>query len=112
VYTTKNKKWNFDFTAQYISAKRLPYTKLNPIEFQRPDYSFSYWNLLAQITYTIKWKKNELKIYLGGENLNDFTQKNPIVAFDKPSSPYFDASMIWAPIYGRMLYAGLRYYWK
>lgn len=112
VYTTKNKKWNFDFTTQYISAKRLPYTKLNPIEFQRPNYSSSYWNLLAQITYTIKWKKNELKIYLGGENLNDFTQKNPIVAFDKPSSPYFDASMIWAPIYGRMLYAGLRYYWK
>lgn len=112
VYTTKNKKWNIDFTTQYISAKRLPYTKTNPSEFQRSDYSSSYWNLLAQIMYNIKWKKNELKIYLGGENLNDFKQQNPIVSSNKPSSPYFDASMIWAPIYGRMLYAGFRYYWR
>lgn len=112
VYTTRNKKWNFDFTAQYISSKRLPYTRSNPAEYQRADYSPAYWNILAQMTYSLKWNKNELKLYIGGENLNDFKQKNPIVAASTPSSPYFDASMIWAPIYGRMLYGGIRYYWK
>ncbi len=112
VYTTANKKWNFDFTTQYISQKRLPYTFQNPPDFRRPNFSQAYWNILAQITYTHKWKKNELKTYIGVENLNDFKQTNPIVAASTPSSPYFDASMIWAPIYGRMLYAGLRYYWR
>ncbi|MEW6774575.1 MAG: hypothetical protein AB1304_11325 [Bacteroidota bacterium] len=112
VYTTKNKKWNFDFTTQYISSKRLPYTNANPVDFQRPNYSAPYWNLLAQISYTHKWKKQELKLYVGGENLNDFKQKNPIVAPESPSSPYFDASMIWAPIYGRMFYGGIRWYWR
>jgi hypothetical protein len=110
VYTSKNKKWNFDFTTQYISSKRLPYTGTNPVEFQRADYSGAYWNILAQITYSIKWKKQEMKIYFGGENINDFRQLNPIVSAAQPSSPYFDASMIWAPIYGRMLYGGIRYY--
>ncbi len=112
VYITKNKKWYFDFTAQYFSEKRLPFTTHNPTEYQRPNFSKPYWNLLSQITYTLKWKQNELKIYIGVKNLNDFKQKNPIVATTNPSSPYFDASMIWGPIYGRMLYAGLRYYWR
>ncbi|GIV26659.1 MAG: TonB-dependent receptor [Bacteroidia bacterium] len=112
VYTTANKKWNFDFTAQYISQKRLPHTFQNPPDFRRPNFSQPFWNLLSQITYTHKWKKNEIKCYLGVENLNDFKQNNPIVAASTPSSPYFDASMIWAPIYGRMIYAGLRYYWR
>ncbi|GIV28980.1 MAG: TonB-dependent receptor [Bacteroidia bacterium] len=112
VYTTKNKKWNFDFTTQYISSKRLPYTSANPPQYQKPDYSVPYLNLLAQITYSLKWQKQEIKLYIGGENLNDFKQSNPIMSAQSPSSPYFDASMIWAPIYGRMLYAGLRWYWR
>ncbi len=33
----------------------------------------------------------------------------PIVASDAPFNKYFDASMVWGPIYGRMLYAGLRF---
>ncbi|MCX7729352.1 MAG: TonB-dependent receptor [Bacteroidia bacterium] len=112
VYNTKNKKWNFDFTAQYISSKRLPYTFSNPPEFQRPDYSIPYWNLLAQITYTHKGNHSETKFYIGAENLNDFKQKNPIISASNPYSPFFDASIIWASIYGRMMYGGIRYYWK
>lgn len=112
VYTTRNKKWNVDLTIQYISEKRLPYTSNSPIEYQRREYSPAYWNIVSQITYSTKWKNNEFKIYIGGENINDFKQNNPIVAAENPYSPYFDASMVWAPIYGRMLYAGIRYYWR
>jgi outer membrane receptor for ferrienterochelin and colicins len=39
----------------------------------------------------------------------DYKQQNPIVASDAPFSKYFDASMVWGPIYGRMFYAGLRF---
>jgi outer membrane receptor for ferrienterochelin and colicins len=43
------------------------------------------------------------------ENLLNFKQPNPIIASDAPYSKYFDAAMVWGPVYGRMLYAGLRF---
>ena len=32
-----------------------------------------------------------------------------IIAAPEPFSPYFDASQIWAPVFGRMMYLGFRY---
>jgi outer membrane receptor for ferrienterochelin and colicins len=55
-----------------------------------------------------KIKKADFNVYLGVENLLNYKQTNPIVSSDVPYSKYFDASMVWGPIYGRMLYAGLR----
>jgi len=46
---------------------------------------------------------------LGVENLLDFKQNNPIIDPTNPNGNYFDASLIWGPINGRMVYAGLRY---
>jgi hypothetical protein len=43
------------------------------------------------------------------ENLNNFTLSNPILAAGDPFSPYFDSSLVWGPIFGRMVYAGFRY---
>ena len=43
------------------------------------------------------------------ENLGNFMQANPIVAASQPFSNYFDASMVWGPITGRMVYVGWRY---
>jgi hypothetical protein len=48
-------------------------------------------------------------IYAGGENLSNFRQANPIIAADQPFGPNFDASLIWGPVYGRMIYAGMRF---
>ena len=47
-------------------------------------------------------------MYLGVEFILNYKQTNPIVAADVPYSKYFDASMIWGPVYGRMLYLGIR----
>ena len=58
----------------------------------------------AQITK----KFRKFDVYLGCENLLNFTQKNPIIAVDNPFGLNFDASMIYAPIDGRIIYAGLR----
>jgi hypothetical protein len=99
-----------DFTAQYTSSKRLPDTYLNPEEYQLSSYSFPYWNLLAQISYLVKKNKTEWHFYVGMENLNNFRLLNPILSANSPSSPYFDASMVWASVYGRMGYAGIRLY--
>lgn len=107
-YETKNKHWQFDFTTQYNGTKRLPNTSGNPAEYQRANKSPDYFNLLGQITYLTHIAKAQFHIYLGVENLLNYKQTNPIVASDLPYSKYFDASMVWGPIYGRMLYAGLR----
>jgi hypothetical protein len=107
-YETRNNHWQFDFTTQYNGSKRLPITSANPGEYRRAAYSPDYFNLLGQITYLTKIKKADFNFYVGVENLLNYRQNNPIVASDQPLGPYFDASMIWGPVYGRMLYAGLR----
>jgi hypothetical protein len=42
------------------------------------------------------------------ENLTNYYQKNPVLAFQQPFSSYFDASMVWGLLSGRMFYAGIR----
>ena len=108
-YETKNKHWLFDATLQYNGKKRLPQTKLNLEEYQRAEYSPDFYNVLSQITYMTKIKRADFHVYIGVENALDYKQPNPIVASDAPFNKYFDASMVWGPIYGRMLYAGLRF---
>ncbi len=100
--------WKFDYTVSYSSRKRLPSTEGNPSGYQRADYSPSFVVMNAQVTKTIG-KKNPFDIYIGGENLTNYYQKNAIIAADDPFGEYFDASMIWAPVTGRMLYGGLRF---
>ncbi|MDP3557024.1 MAG: TonB-dependent receptor [Bacteroidota bacterium] len=108
-YETKNNHWMFDFTTQYNGVKRLPTTNNSPLIYQREAFSPEYLNLLGQITYLTKINKADFNIYLGVENALNYKQTNPIVSSDLPFNKYFDASMVWGPIYGRMLYIGLRY---
>ncbi len=104
-YATNLNKWQFDFTTQVNGDGRLPNTSANPVEYQRPDSYPAYTILNAQITRFFKtWS-----IYIGGENLLNYTQKDPIVAANDPYGPYFDASMVYAPIMGVKIYAGLRF---
>lgn len=111
-YETKNGHWLFDHTTQYNGAKRLPSTQTNPTEYQREKLSPEFFNLMGQITYVTKINKADFNVYLGVENLLNYKQANPIAASDLPYSKYFDASMVWGPVYGRMLYAGLRLKFK
>jgi outer membrane receptor for ferrienterochelin and colicins len=108
-YETKGKHWLFDATLQYNGKKRLPQTNSNPTEYKRASYSPDFYNVLAQITYVTKLAKADLNIYIGVENALNYKQQNPIVASDAPFSKYFDASMVWGPVYGRMMYVGLRF---
>lgn len=101
-----NTKWKFDYTVQWLSRKRLPDTKLNPTDKQFGNYSPSYIQMSAQITkqFNKKWD-----VYTGVENLTNYTQKNLIIDSNNPFSPYFDGSMIWGPVNGAVIYAGLRF---
>jgi len=104
-YTTNLKKWQFDFTTQFNGTSRIPSTMGNPPEYQRGTSSPAYTIINAQVTkYYRKWN-----IYIGGENLTNYKQKDPIIAADKPFGKYFDSSMIWGPVSGMNIYLGLRF---
>ncbi len=107
-YATNLKKWQFDFTAQLNGKSRIPNTTGNPVQYQMETISPSYTLLNAQITKYFK----RFELYIGGENLTNFKQENPILASDDPFGEYFDSSMIWGPISGRKFYAGIRYHIK
>ena len=77
---------------------------MSPAEYQLPEKSKEYFLLNAQITK----KFRKFDVYLGCENILNYTQKNPVIAPDKPFGSNFDASMIYAPVEGRIIYAGLR----
>ena len=104
-YQTKN-KWAFDLTMQWFGQKRLPNTLSNPDGLRLANYSDAYFIFNSQISKSLLQKK--LDLYVGIENIFDFKQNNPIIDGAHPFSSYFDASMVWAPVFGRMLYSGLR----
>ena len=104
-YTTENLGWQFDLTAQLNGDARLPDTEQYPEIYRRPALSREYTIINAQITkYLGRWE-----LYLGGENLGNFTQDDPIIGSDDPFGKYFDTSLIWGPILGRKIYFGMRY---
>ncbi len=104
-YATKN-NWKFDFTVQRVGRQRIPFTFSNPTEYQLPEYSAPYWLMNAQVSkdFGERWS-----VYIGVENLSNFRLDNPIVAANDPFGMYFDSSMVWGPVFGRMWYAGFRY---
>ena len=69
-------------------------------------YTPIYRIINAQLNRQIN---DSMELYIGGENLNSYTQKDPIVAAESPKSLEFDATQVYAPIFGAMLYIGLRW---
>lgn len=102
-YETPLRKWQFDLTAQFNGSGRMPTPDaVNPLW----NKNFKAYTIVnAQITKFFRtWS-----VYVGGENLGDFTQKNPIISAENPYSPDFDATMVWGPTQGRKFYVGFRY---
>tara|TARA_B110000046_G_scaffold186010_1_gene231323 strand:- start:668 stop:2911 length:2244 start_codon:yes stop_codon:yes gene_type:complete len=101
-----NGQWKFDVTFNNIGKQRLPSTASNPVHYQLPEYSDPYQLLNSQIT---KVFSSKFELYIGAENLTNVRQKNPILASDDPFGVNFDSTIIYSPIFGRAVYAGLRY---
>lgn len=114
-YMTPLKHWQFDVTAQFNGGGRMPDNFYKGDESLRPSWTIDRGNgqydfpwhaqLMAQVTrYFRTWS-----IYVGGENITNFTQDTPIIGASQPYSPNFDASMAWGPIHGWKVYAGFRW---
>jgi outer membrane receptor protein involved in Fe transport len=104
-YTTTNKHWQADVNVHWFDKMRLPDTRNNPVEYQRPLHSVPYAALNMQVTYKLK----TLDIYAGCENIANYRQPNPIISASNPFGQYFDISSVWGPTRGRELYIGVRY---
>lgn len=107
-YTSNMNKWKADATMHLNGRTRLPDRSAFPTEYQLNEFSPSFSVVNLQLTRNYRhWS-----IYAGVENLFGFTQKDPIISAENPYSPYFDSGIIWGPISGRKLYAGVRVFFN
>ena len=96
------KGWRADLTYHFVGEQRLAANPRDGQGFSAPAYGL--WN--AQLTRVFS---PQFEIYLGGENLSNQRQANPVIGIDQPFGRNFDASLVYAPVFGRMIYAGLRF---
>ena len=99
-YKTPLGLWQFDVTLQLNGGGRMP----TPVDGLWGERFHGYEQLQAQVT---RWFRH-FSVYVGGENLTGFRQKNPIICAGAPWSDRFDPTMVWGPVHGAMFYAGIR----
>jgi outer membrane receptor for ferrienterochelin and colicins len=98
-------QWKFDLTYNWIGNQRFSSTVSSPAMYQLPDRTPTISTLNAQIT---KVFSKTFEVYLGGENITNVKQPNPIVSANDPFGANFDTTFVYGPIFGSMYYAGLR----
>lgn len=103
----RGSQWRFDATYNWLSEQRFPSTLTNPEAFRVSKKTPHLNTLNAQITKVFSRK---FELYVGGENITNVQQENPILSAEDPFGPYFDTTFVYGPIFGSMYYAGLR--WK
>jgi outer membrane cobalamin receptor len=106
-YRSRNKRWEYDFTCSIFSPSRLPIQRdmTNDTLLISDMKSRMYPMINAQITHVYK----KFDFYIGGENLTNSVQKNPIIDAANPFGSKFDATNIFMPITGINIYVGIRY---
>jgi outer membrane receptor for ferrienterochelin and colicins len=102
----KGRQWRFDFTWNWLGKQQLPNTRSNALADSFPEFSPSFSLMNAQITRTFSSK---FEVYIGGENIGNYTQDKAVLGADNPFGATFDTSIVYAPVFGQMYYAGLRF---
>ena len=109
-YETKRKdkgaQWKFDATFNWLGEQRFSSTYGNSIAYKLPEKTPTLATLNAQIT---KVFSTSFELYLGGENLTNEKQSDPILNSENPFEDTFDTTFVYGPIFGVSFYAGLRY---
>lgn len=104
-YKTPLGKWQFDATLQFNGGGRMP----KPYQLANGNMSWEerfhpYEQLSAQVT---RWFRH-FSVYIGGENLTGFRQKQTIIDAENPWSKTFDPTMVWGTSHGAVGYLGIR----
>jgi outer membrane receptor for ferrienterochelin and colicin len=102
----KGQQWKFDFTYNWLGKQQLPNTASNPVADQLPEFSPAFAVMNIQVTRTFS---KTLEVYAGGENIGNYRQDRAILGSTDPFGPNFDTAIVYAPVFGQMYYAGLRF---
>lgn len=98
--------WQFDASLAINGSGVMP----TPYTLSNEQLSWArtfkaYPTLNAHVTRNFRhWS-----VYIGGENLTGYRQQDPIVGASNPWGNEFDATMIYGPLHGAMVYVGFRY---
>ena len=103
-WTPMMELWQVDLTLCLNGPGRLPqHPALDSDRFP------AYPTLNAQVTRRFR----HLSVYVGGENLTNYTMSDPVLNPSDPTSPLFEPNFVWGPLRGAMVYAGVRLnFWK
>ena len=105
-YQTPLGLWQFDATLQLNGGGRMP----NPYEQGDGAWSWEHrYNGFEQLSAQVTRYFRNWSVYVGGENLTNFKQKNPIIDASDPWGSNFDATMVWGPMHGAKAYVGVRF---
>ncbi|MCR4658754.1 MAG: TonB-dependent receptor [Bacteroidales bacterium] len=97
--------WQVDVTLAINGGGRMPKPYLLADGSPSWDEEFpAYPQLSAQLTREFR----HFSLYVGGENLTNYKQPNPIIDAENPWSNTFEPTMIWGPVHGVMFYGGIR----
>jgi outer membrane receptor for ferrienterochelin and colicins len=102
----KGRQWKFDYTFNWLGKQQLPNTASNTVADRLPEFSPSFSVMNVQMTRTFS---STFEMYIGGENIGDYKQENAILGENDPFGTHFDTSIVYAPVFGQMYYAGLRF---
>ena len=119
VYTLRKLKVDFAYSANITGSMQLPEiydldASGEPLSTPRPMRSKPFYLDNLQITKNIA--KINLKVYVGLENIMGYRQPiSPLSGTNDPDyavgfSPQFDTSYAYAPLHGREVYAGVRWF--
>jgi outer membrane receptor for ferrienterochelin and colicin len=103
---SKGQQWKFDYTFNWLGKQQLPNTAPNQTNDRMPEFSPSFAVMNTQITRTFS---KTFEVYIGGENIGNYRQDKAILGANNPFGATFDTSIIYAPVFGQMYYAGLRF---
>ena len=104
-YKTPLGLWQADATFQLNGSGRMPTPDTRPDGSPTWNATFpAYGWLSAQLT---RWFRH-CSLYVGGENLTNYRQRQTIIDAATPWGATFDPTMVWGPVHGAVAYIGIR----
>ena len=104
-------QWNADFTLQWVGPQRIPRPDAELDARPASEFERGFAVVNGQISRVFA---PGVDVYLGVENILNYRQQNPIVGWDlaytddQAFQRNMDASLVYGPIFGRMVYVGGR----
>ena len=101
--------WQVDLTLQLNGGGRIP----DHLDADGKLVSGEQFNAYPQLNLQVTREFRHFSLYVGGENLTNYRQKDLVVNAANPWSSTFDPTLVWGPVHGIMAYAGIRMnFWK